>query len=135
MWIKKAGIGLAVFFVAMVTLGALVDKKAPQQTVQPVVNEAAPSDGIKKYSKEQLESILEIVKGDASSLDAIWQDENLPVLLVATKDDGSIRDGLADYFCTMIAEKGVMGGRVHIMDYDSMSRHEWKKLGSAWCPE
>lgn len=68
-------------------------------------------------------------------LDATWTDDK--IFKIGVKDDGSRRDGFAQYACEEInnqfdaKEQGVW---VQIVDYDKlMKTKEWVKLGDAHC--
>lgn len=68
-------------------------------------------------------------------LDATWTDDK--VFKIGVKDDGSRRDGFAEYACGEInnqfnaKEQGVW---VQVIDYDKlMKTKEWTKLGEAHC--
>lgn len=68
-------------------------------------------------------------------LDATWTDDK--IFKIGVKDDGSRRDGFAQYACEEInnqfdaKEQGVW---VQIVDYDKlMKTKEWVKLGEAHC--
>lgn len=68
-------------------------------------------------------------------LDATWTDDK--IFKIGVKDDGSNRDGFADYSCSEINNN--LGGKeqgvwVHIIDYNKlMKTKEWVKLGEAHC--
>jgi|26BtaG_2_1085354.scaffolds.fasta_scaffold02703_5 protein involved in sex pheromone biosynthesis len=68
-------------------------------------------------------------------LDATWTDDK--IFKIGVKDDGSRRDGFAQYACEEInnqfdaKEQSVW---VQIVDYDKlMKTKEWVKLGEAHC--
>ena len=68
-------------------------------------------------------------------LDATWTDDR--ILKIGVKDDGSRRDGFAEYACGEInnqfdaKEQGIW---VQIIDYNKlMKTKEWVKLGEAHC--
>lgn len=68
-------------------------------------------------------------------LDATWTDDK--IFKIGVKDDGSNRDGFADYACGEINDN--LGGKeqgvwVQVIDYNKlMKTKEWVKLGEAHC--
>lgn len=79
---------------------------------------------------EKLAAALEAVEAESQVISAAWQDESLPSLLVGVADDGTRRDGYAEYICTVLAEQRVYGGVVHVMDNHA---EDWTELGKHWC--
>ena len=72
---------------------------------------------------------------EPTALDATWTDDK--IFKIGVKDDGSRRDGFAQYACDEInnqfgAKK--QGVWVQVVDYDKlMKTKEWVKLGEAHC--
>ncbi|RYD50554.1 MAG: hypothetical protein EOP52_13865 [Sphingobacteriales bacterium] len=67
--------------------------------------------------------------------DAIWTSPT--IFKVAVFENGSNRNGYANYVCEVLAEQGFKGKRVwvQILDMGAVLRKEkWKKLGEAHCP-
>lgn len=92
------------------------------------VQAAAP---IKTFSKAQLDSALAAVKAEPKVLDAAWNNTSMPSLLAGVADDGSSRKGYAEYLCMVLAEHGIKGGVIRVMDV----KEDWKELGKTWCPK
>ena len=57
------------------------------------------------------------------------------ILYVGVIDDGTRRDGYAQYVCQVLADHRVAAGTtVHVMDIVKITRdNDWKKLGTARC--
>lgn len=67
-------------------------------------------------TQEQLDAALIEVKAEEKVFDASWQDTSIPSLNARLFDDGSRRNGYAGYLCMLIAEHGINGGAVRIID-------------------
>jgi hypothetical protein len=70
---------------------------------------------------------------EPSVRDAIWTSKNM--LKVGVLDDGTSRNGFANYICEELKSFGLNSGyRVEIVDYASVvAGKAWKELGSADC--
>jgi len=82
-------------------------------------------------SQAQLDGALAEVKAEKRVLSAAWNSKTTPSLLAGVKDDGTRRDGYAQYLCGVLADHGIKGGVVRVLDEHSQ---DWKELGKAWCP-
>ncbi|KMK51567.1 hypothetical protein RO21_05570 [[Actinobacillus] muris] len=66
--------------------------------------------------------------------DAVWTSDF--VFKVGVKDDGTKRDGYAQYVCLVLAENGFTGKDVlvRVIDIDKLRKTgEWINLGTAKC--
>ncbi|APG24069.1 hypothetical protein [Syntrophotalea acetylenica] len=86
--------------------------------------------------KQQRQEVLRYLKSgqEPQVKDAMWATDFL--LKIGVFDNGSQRDGFADYVCLVLAEHGMSGQsiRIEIIDYGSVVRGEnWKVLGGAEC--
>ncbi|WP_156334080.1 MULTISPECIES: hypothetical protein [unclassified Shinella] len=57
-------------------------------------------------------------------------------LWVSVRDDGSRRDGLADYMCLLLSEAGMPKGDlviIRILDAAALARDEMTELGKSEC--
>jgi len=81
-------------------------------------------------SQEQLDAALAEVKAEKKVIDASWQNPSIPSLLAGVHDNGSSRDGYASYLCLVMADHGINGAIVRVMD---VSSKDWKELGKANC--
>ncbi|MGE4544178.1 MAG: hypothetical protein AB7D06_08715 [Pedobacter sp.] len=84
----------------------------------------------------QQQEVVRYLKSDQEPQvkDALWATDS--ILKIGVFDNGSQRDGYADYFCLVLAEHGISGQpiRVEIIDYGSVVRGEsWKVLGVTRC--
>lgn len=71
---------------------------------------------------------------ESKAKDALWTSEWM--FKVGVIDDGTRRDGYANYVCQMLAEHGFRGQglSVQIVDIVKLSKAgEWVKLGNARC--
>ncbi|MEW6519241.1 MAG: hypothetical protein AB1461_07490 [Thermodesulfobacteriota bacterium] len=84
---------------------------------------------------KQLEDALTEVKSEPKAISVAWNDTSIPSLLVGVADDKTQRDGYAQYICLVLAEHGIRGGVVRIMDEYAARKNEWKELGKSWCPK
>ncbi|RJP90584.1 MAG: hypothetical protein C4518_08895 [Desulfobacteraceae bacterium] len=67
-------------------------------------------------------------------IDAIWTMDN--VFKVGVYDDGSRRDGYAQYVCMVLKENGFRGKEIYVqvIDYAKlMQTKKWIKLGETFC--
>lgn len=88
------------------------------------------------YTEEQLNNVLKEVKAEPKVIDAVWN--NLSpgeILYVGVKDDGTRRDGYAEYICQILFSHDFKGSEVHIVDYFKFMQGNRVKLGWAMCPK
>jgi hypothetical protein len=77
---------------------------------------------------------LELVRNEARVLDAMWSQSIS--FWVAMADNGSRRDGYAEYICFILADAGMPDGTfvsISIWDAATMNSNKLKKLGQANC--
>ena len=92
---------------------------------------------ITELTDTQRQTITDYFLSDSEPtvLDATWTDDK--IFKIGVKDDGSNRDGFADYACSEINNN--LGGKdqgvwVQIIDYNKlMKTKDWVKLGEAHC--
>lgn len=91
------------------------------------------------FSKVQAGGRNAIVKhfqgpAEKVALDAVWKAQN--VFAVGVKDDGSSRDGYAQYVCLALPDFGISPGGIAVQIIDVVelkNTGKWKKLGTARC--
>lgn len=77
---------------------------------------------------------LEEIKAEQNVVEAMWSRPS--ILWVSMRDDGSRRDGYADYLCMVLRDHGKPDKdriRIRIWDAYAMAREELKDIGSSWC--
>jgi hypothetical protein len=75
-----------------------------------------------------------LVATEVKIKDAVWASSG--TLLVALHDDGTSRDGYANYLCNILYEEGLTGKMVivKVIDIDILvSKNKWVPLGRAFC--
>ncbi len=92
------------------------------------------SGGSGEPTPKQLQAALNEVLSESKVVDAAWG-EGAPgaVLYAGLKDDGTRRDGYAEYLCLVLADHGLRGGMVYVVDYRNFSRGARQRLGHAQC--
>ena len=138
---KKKGFGMLTLLVCSAVIIWIVWPDAPQPTRRPVLVDQNASNAVATAEREEViadsrNSVQAYFKSDSepSVLDAAWTSDT--VFKVGVLDDGTPRDGFADYVCSILSENGLQGGyTVQVNDIASISRGgEWTVLGSAICP-
>lgn len=88
----------------------------------------------KPTGKQDMDGALASVKKEKAVIDAAWvnPDPAAPNLVAAVQNDGSSRDGFAQYLCLLLAGHDVRGGLVFVTDSISGA---WKTIGTARCAE
>lgn len=82
----------------------------------------------------QKQAVLAYLKSGAEPRvkDATWTSDRM--LKVGVLDDGTPRDGYAQYLCEELASRGVKGASVQVIDIAKLVRTDkWVKLGEAHC--
>jgi hypothetical protein len=77
---------------------------------------------------DKYDAALAAVKTEPKVKSAAWGPSNV-VLFVGVFDDGSRRDGFAEYVGLILVEHGIRSATVHVMDEASALRGEGKILG------
>lgn len=85
-------------------------------------------------ARADMDSALAAVKEDGPpALDAMWTAAGW--LYVGVRDTGQRRDGLAAYYCAILAEHGLTGRYVKIIDIAAAAaKRGFIELGRAECP-
>ncbi|WP_025322292.1 hypothetical protein [Deferrisoma camini] len=100
---------------------------------------AAAFLGVIPAKADRFDDALQAVKAEPKVKDAAWasRSESLPSLIVGVWDDGSSQVGYAQYLCLTLADYGIYGGVVRVLDYGVFLRENGKRkvLGKAWCPK
>lgn len=129
----KKTIALAALITLSIGISACSDKKTDEPT-KPVPAQTQVEKPYKteypRATEQDLQAALAAVEQEPKVKSAAWSDKGLPILLVGVADNGSNRDGYAEYICQVLAEHRVYGGVVHILDNYSEKRRE---LGKHWC--
>lgn len=82
----------------------------------------------------QQKDVLAYLKSGAEPRvkDSMWTSASM--LKVGVLDDGTPRDGFAQYLCEELASRGVRGVNVQVIDIAKLVRTDkWVKLGEAHC--
>jgi hypothetical protein len=87
---------------------------------------SAHAETAAEFIKADSPKIVKDVGGNTGPSDA---------MLVGVIDDGSRRDGFAQYVCTATVGFTDRPRVVRVMDVAAGKRGEWKVLGQATCPE
>lgn len=142
-WIGIAVIGVPIAF-TMCTFSDNYNKysdraeeiKASQNTANhPTVNDAARP----AITENQKQAAVDYFISDKEPTvkDAVWADQLKDTLFIGVIDDGTIRDGMADYVCqVLISDFGLSQGdaSVYIMDIVKITKdNEWRQLGRSDC--
>lgn len=79
------------------------------------------------------ENVVQQIRADGDpAKDVMWRSDQW--LYVGVLDDGTVRDGLASYYCNLVSAAGLHGKFVKIIDIAKLSRRgEWVPLGQASC--
>lgn len=97
-----------------------------------LLSQSAFADNLDK-SRDEVKQIF-ISKQEPTAIDAIWTSDT--VFKVGVHDNGSSRDGYAEYVCQVLYEHGFKGKNVlvRVVDIDKIVQTgEWVNLGTAQC--
>ena len=64
---------------------------------------------------DNFDAAMDEIKAEKSVIAASWGPHKGPSLFVAVKDDGSRRDGFAEYLCMTLRDHGIHGAIIHVM--------------------
>ncbi|MCK5541678.1 MAG: hypothetical protein KAI40_03225 [Desulfobacterales bacterium] len=84
----------------------------------------------------QHDKITKLFQGneEPTAVDAIWTADN--IFKVGVFNDGSNRDGYAEYVCMVLKDYGFKGKNIYIQIIDIRKLNlnkKWVKLGETWC--
>tara|TARA_R110002050_G_scaffold269917_1_gene412441 strand:- start:55418 stop:55720 length:303 start_codon:yes stop_codon:yes gene_type:complete len=85
-------------------------------------NDAKIKEDIKNYF---------ISENEPSVKDAVWTDDH--IFKVGVLDNGSNRDGFADYVCLELNQKGLKDTLVRVVDIAAIQKGKWVNLGTSHC--
>lgn len=140
-WIGLAVIGIPI----AITMCSLRDdindesvyNAGPSTVVQNSIDaKQAASDNISSDTKKD---IIKYFMSDKEPMvkDAVWADQLKNTLYIGVIDDGTRRDGFADYVCqVLISDFGLKQGdaSVYVMDIVKITRdNKWEQLGRSGC--
>lgn len=94
----------------------------------------SPTIATAQATPAQQRAVLAYLKSgeEPTAKDATFNSERM--LKVGVLDNNSNRDGYASYLCQVLADKGVRGVRVQVIDIAKLVRTDkWVKLGEAGC--
>lgn len=138
-WIGLAVIGIPVA-ITMCSLRDINDEPAynaePSAAVQSssINTDQSASDAISSDTKED---IIKYFMSDKEPMvkDAVWDDGLNNTLYIGVIDNGTKRDGFADYACqVLIDDFNTTSGAVYIVDIAKIANGgKWERLGSASC--
>lgn len=86
------------------------------------------------FASDWRDAALDEIRNEASVVEATFP-QNLS-LWASMRDDGTRRDGFANYLCLILAEAGKPSGDlviVHVWDAAKMAREEMVEIGRAEC--
>lgn len=95
---------------------------------------AIPQQAAAQATPTQQRAVLDYLKSgeEPTVKDAVFTSNRM--LKVGVLDNNTPRDGYASYMCQVLAEKGVRGVRVQVVDIAKLVRTDkWVKLGEAGC--
>ena len=123
--------GLIIGFFLLIVISVIFSEKQPSRRTSPAV--VTPSTP--QISETEREAIATYFKGDEepTAKDAVWTSSTM--FKVGVLDNGSPRDGYAQYVCEVLRERGIRGVDVQVIDIAKLVRtKKWVKLGQARCP-
>lgn len=109
------------------------EQKAQQEEAALRAANVAKAEAKQRASKPHRVELLASLKKEPRIKDVGWLDEKNNSILIGVLDDGSSRDGYAEYICNMMNDHELHGGIVRIMDVSAATRDKWKELGRANC--
>lgn len=108
--------GFLAFALSIVSLLAGCDRAPMSQPEQPDIaaTSLAPQIGPAK-----LKAAMAAIRAEPRVIDLVYDPEAVVQWTIAVKDDGSLRFGLAEYFCLRLSELGARQELTHvrIVDY------------------
>ena len=93
------------------------------------VSNANEANGWKLKSAEE-------VRNEKSVVEAMFPDNSSSSFWASVRDDGSRRDGYADYLCLVLKDSGMPKGKfvlIKIWDAYSMTDGKFKEIGRSEC--
>lgn len=108
-------------------------QSAPRSAAQAAPAMAAPGPSLEEW-KSRLADAMADVRKEKNVRDASWLNERPASLIAGVIDDGTRRDGYAEYLCSVLLDHDLFGSTVRVMDVASATRGEWRELGKADCP-
>lgn len=97
-------------------------------------NTTAETEQAPEVTEQQRQELVDYLKSDQEPTikDAMFDTEKQ--LKVSVADDGSNRDGFAEYVCSAIDERFNSDGyMVTVYDADKIMQGEWERLGQHLC--
>lgn len=83
---------------------------------------------------DKYDAAMKEIRAEKKVIDATWGPIKGPSLFVAVKDDGSRRDGFAQYLCLVLKDHNISGVIIHIMTYKNFLKYNTKKdIGYSHC--
>lgn len=84
------------------------------------------------------EAALAAVQSEPKVVEAAWPNDSQTSFWVSVRDDGSRRDGYAEYLCMVLKSNGMPSGimngvTIHVWDQAEMRRGKLKELGRNIC--
>lgn len=86
------------------------------------------------FAQDWRENLTNLARNESVTVEAMFSQD--VSFWVSVQDDGSSRDGLADYFCLLTYDAGRPEGEsiiISIWDAAAMARGEMERLGRARC--
>lgn len=135
----KSVLGVMIIFLVLFLLLKMTaeDEQPPHEASGPAKQKAAmPAPAVAGEYSLQHKKIQDRFrsKEEPTAKDAIWTSPD--IFKVGVLNDGSQRDGYADYVCQILYQQGFQGKHIYvqIIDIAKLQRDsEWVKLGEKVC--
>lgn len=83
---------------------------------------------------DKYDNAMQEIMSENNVLDASWGPYKGPSLYVSVKDEGTKRDGFAQYLCLILKDHGISGVIIHVMNSVDMKNFNTDKdLGRYIC--
>lgn len=129
---------LVVGFIAIMIFSAVFLPPAGNSPVEPKQTTPNEQQNVpqSKVENSARDAVQKLFQGDQepTAKDALWTSHD--VFKVGVINDGSIRDGYAEYVCQVLYEYGFKGSKVWVQVIDIVQltkKGDWTKIGEAHC--
>jgi len=92
-----------------------------------------PQPSTPEISQAVYDSAIQEIIAEPQVVEASWGPLSNATLFVSMRDNGSRRDGFAQYLCLLLVQKDIHGTNIRILDAASLSRGDGKLIGEDWC--
>jgi len=151
LWQRILANTIGVFFILFV-LVSMLPKTEKQLAAEAAAKVEAERAAVAKVEAEQAaakaaaeaaaattawrEEAITAIRLEPTVVEAVWPAGNGPSLWVSMRDNGSRRDGFADYLCLQLRHFGMQVGDfivIHVYDAAAMAREEFREIGRYEC--